>query len=379
MLEFSIQEEYSLTPQVTQSQLNFNTDQLKAFLFINFLAVSDKRLVIHSRALTTNHEDNSDSEIVFDLSDKEVKVRDISSSLGPVQDSTSFLGDAWRACRIDSFLLFTRRSGVAKLFSNFGRGEAADVVVKNPLPRISNADGYPVDIRPNAWQRVIGQDSLLPMPITDGTKTRYLCFLKVDTDNCKAEWLLSPQSKDSIPKVKISSFWKKPKTDITHETLLKIPFLEFTQGSKTYIAIQNAMFKNGRLYIFTRGMYEELHRKSRHAYSMLAHVDYDGNVLSKPFFRDHLSHKDQKKRGYLGTFTSSKKYCILKSIYRAVDDWNGKQRLFDMDTELIEEFKLPRGYSNYQLVDHYGGDFWFQEIPKPGFIIETKIVRCELV
>jgi len=378
MLEFTIKEEYSLTPQTIRSQLNFDVDQLKSIYFLNFLAVGGKRLIIHSRANPVNYEEIDKEELVFDLSNNELILRNISNELGVVQAATSFVSDAWRMSQVQSYLLFTRRSNIAKAFPNFGRDDAVNIVIKNPLPQIKNREGYFVNIRPNAWHRSIGEGSTLPISITDGTKTRYLCFLNVDIDNREAEWLLEPSPKHLRSKNKVFSFFNRSKADVTHETLLKVPMSEFKGGRKFEAAIQNVMLKNKQIYIFTRGVHEERHHKGSHAYSALAQIDCNGDVLSKPFFLDHTLHKDQKKRGHIGIFTSSKKYCILKSIYAAADDWKGKQRLFDLETNLLEEIKLPRGYSNYKLVDHFGDDFWFQERPKPGNIIETKIVRCEL-
>lgn len=378
MLEFTIKEEYSLTPQIIRSQLNFDSDQLKSIYFLSFLAVGEKRLIIHSRANPINYEEIDEEELVFDLSDSELILRNISSELGVIQAASSFVSDAWRMSQVQSYLLFTRRSSIAKAFPNFGRDDAVNIVIKNPLPQIKNTEGYSVNIRPNAWQRAIGEGSILPIPITDGTKTRYLCFLNVDIDNREAEWLLEPSPKHLRSKNKVFSFFNRSKADVTHESLLKVQMSEFKEGSKLEAAIQNVILKNKQIYIFTRGMHEELHRKGGHAYSVLAQIDCKGDVLSKPFFLDHTLHKDQKKRGHIGIFTSSTKYCILESIYAAADDWKGKQRLFDLETNLLEEIKLPRGYSSYQLVDHFGDDFWFQERPKPGNVFETKIVRCEL-
>lgn len=378
MLEFTIKAEYNLTPKLIKPQLNFDADQLQSIYFLNFLAVDGKRLIVHSRANPVNYEEADEEELVFDLSDSELKLRNISSELGVVQETTSFISDAWRMSLLQSHLLFTRRSNVAKAFPNFGRDDAVNIVIKNPLPQIKNAQGYLVDIRPNAWQRAIGEGSILPFPVTDGTKTRYICFLNVDIGNRKAEWLLAPSPKHLRPENKIFSFFNKSKAGVSHESLLKVSMSEFVEGSKLEAAIQNVILKNKQIYIFTRGMHEELHRKAGHAYSVLAQIDYKGEVLSKPFFLDHTSHNDQKKRGHEGTFTSSKKYCSLKSIYAAADDWKGKQRLFDLETNVLEEIKLPRGYTNYQLVDHFGDDFWFQERPKAGHTIETKIIRCEL-
>jgi len=378
MLELTIKEEYSLTPQIIRPQLNFDADQLQSIYFLNFVAVGGKRLIIHSRANPVNHEEADEEELVFDLSDSELILRNISSELGVVQAATSFISDAWRMSLVQSHLLFTRRSNFAKAFPNFGRDDVVNIVIKNPLPQIKNAQGYLVDIRPNAWQRAIGDGSILPFPITDGTKTRYLCFLNVDIGDRKAEWLLAPTSTHLKPEKKIFSFFNKSKAGVSHESLLKVSMSEFVEGSKLEAAMQNVMLKNKQIYIFTRGMHEELYRKGSHAYSVLAKIDYNGKVLSKPFFLDHTLNKDQKKRGHKGTFTSSRKYCILESIYAAADNWKGKQRLFDLETNLLEEIKLPRGYSNYQLVDHFGDDFWLQEKPKAGNIIETKIVRCEL-
>jgi len=378
MLEFTLKEKYSLTPQIIRPHLNFDADQLQSIYFLNFLAVGGKRLIIHARANPANYAEVDEEELVFDLSDAELMLKNITSELGVVQAETSCVSDAWRMSCVHSHLLFTRRSNIAKTFSNFGRGDAVNIAIKNPLQQIKNTQGYAVDIRPNAWQRAIGEGSIIPMPITDGTKTRYLCFLDVDIDNRKAEWLLTPFPKVSRPESKVFSFFNRAKADVTHETLLKVSMSGLVEGSKLEAAIQNVLLKNKQVYIFTRGIHEELHRKGGHAYSALAQINYEGEVLSKPFFLDHTLHKDEKKRGHVGVFTSSAKYCILKSIYAAADDWKGKQRLLNLDTNLLEEIRLPRGYSNYQLVDHSGDDFWFQERTNAGNIIETKIARCEL-
>lgn len=384
MLEFTLKETYSLTSQIIRPHLNFHADQLQSIFFLNFLAVGGKRLIIHARANPANYGEVDKEELVFDLSDAELMLKNITSELGVVKAGTSYISDAWRMSCVHSHLLFTRRSHIAKAFPNFGRGAAVNIAIKNPLPQIKNTQGNSVDIRPNAWQRVIGEGSILPMPITDGTKTRYLCFLDVDVDNCKAEWFLTLYPKHSRPENKIFSFFNRAKAEVTHDSLLKVSMSDLVEGSKLEVAtqleaaIQNVMLKNKQVYIFTRGIHEELYRKSGHAYSTLAQINYEGEVLSKPFFLDHNLHNDGKKRGHVGIFTSSAKYCILESIYAAADDWKGKQRLLDLDTNLLEEIRLPRGYSNYRLVDHFGGDFWFQERPKAGNIIETKIVRCEL-
>jgi len=379
MLEFIAKEQYSLTPKFIKSQLGFETAQLKSIFFLNFLAVGGKRLIIHSRVKLTNYKEIDEAEMVFDLSDSKMTLKNISASLRGVEDASSFISDTWRVSRLSSNLLFTRRSSIAKLLPNYGKGEAVDIAIKNPFPKIRNTAGTPVNIRPNAWQKVIGEGSVIPMPITDGTKTRYLCFLNVDIDNRTAEWLLKPPFISTKSSNRISRIFNRSKDEISHETLLKLPISEFREGSKVDAAIQNVMLKNERLYIFTRGMNEALHSKSGHGYSVVAHIDYKGNVLSKPFFLDHNLNKDQKKRGHLGAFTSSKKYCILKSIYKAADDWKGKQRLLDLEANILEEIKLPRGYAHYQLVDHFGDDFWFQEKPTLGNAMETKVVRFELL
>ncbi|MEP3890356.1 MAG: hypothetical protein ABJN69_07795 [Hellea sp.] len=379
MLKFAIKEEYTLTPEIYGHELGFDVAQLRRVEFANFMAIGNKRLVIHFRAQPFNRDDLTDEGLICELGGSNFIPRNMSKALNSGQRERPHAFQAWRSCRLNGSLLFTGPADKAQLFSDYGKDDSLDISIKNPLQDTRDDWGNSLRFRQNEFQTSIGEGSLIPIPIKFNGKTNRIGILNVDLGNQKAKWITNLPPQSVSLKGKVSRIWRRPKSNANADPLIKISADALFPGSKFDMVVTHSMLRGGELYIFTRGVHEATYVRGGHQFSAIAHIGVDGKVISFPFIQNHLAHNDQKKRGHFASFTSSRKYCILKSIYKPADDWKGKQRLFDMDSHDLIELKLPRGYSSYQLVDHNDLDFWFQKPLTPGHQMETKIIRCEVI
>lgn len=138
--------------------------------------------------------------------------------------------------------------------------------------------------------------------------------------------------------------------------------------------INDALLRDDKILIYTKGHSES--PKYGYDCSDIAEINAEGRVTAKPFANDYRDVDDEKKRGLSGRFTSSGRYCLLNSIYQSTDPWGGRQKLFDLENGTLNDIKLPKGYSRFQICDH-GGD-WFWAKPSDGRAPQ-RFVRMKII
>jgi len=379
MLKFVLKEEYQIDKTTYESGLGFDLKKLHSIFWLNFMAAGDGRLVIHLRANGQCEHQYYKTDLILNLDDSRINVQKLENNF---QDDP--LGRQCKSFLLKHSILLTHETNRAKLISNYGQGDEIELVVENPLSDYLKSipqhrcDEYPIDLHPDEFQTAIGEGAILPVPVKGDGRTTYICFLDVDESAKTARWKNNlTATLPSSRKFRLFRKRLKSNLEMNPASFLKIPSSALYSHHRSKLRIEHSMIRNGHLYVFSRGNGNG--KYTGYQFTVIAQIGSDGNVISFPFHLDHRVHNDQKKRGHNGAFTSSKKYCILKSIYKSTDEWKGKQRLFDMDSHELITLQLPKGFANYDLIDHYGQDYWFQKRVKSGLHTETKIIRCEVV
>jgi hypothetical protein len=135
------------------------------------------------------------------------------------------------------------------------------------------------------------------------------------------------------------------------------------------------MRKNEQNYIFTIGDRDGGYLKYGMDYSDLCLFDTDWKVKEKLFTLGQLN-KGPKKGGKECLFTSSGTYAILTPAFNS-DDWKGGQRLLDIKRGELIDVRLPKGLSNFRIIDHYTKCFLLIDGMKNQIITcPTSIVIC---
>ena len=182
----------------------------------------------------------------------------------------------------------------------------------------------------------------------DATSLTVVGVLEIDLNQQSANWLTPNGCK--LENLKSGDF---PETHLAN----KEPVL------------YDALLRDDQLYIYTVGN-SSGYVKYGMPYHGIVKYDQKLNLNSKPYF-EHDDHHDEKRRGRLGRFTSSSKYCVVTPFFPTSDPWKKKQHLFDLDANEMVELRLPRGFSTYELIDHFDGTFWLVKKEPEHFLIAS--------
>ncbi|PYF74795.1 hypothetical protein [Pedobacter nutrimenti] len=175
---------------------------------------------------------------------------------------------------------------------------------------------------------------------------RYLAFLNLDTDKKLANW----------------------------ESWMNLDTKTFTyhRDQKYPPKIDSAMLKKDDLYIFTSGgMTTSVHKWGMDYFALVKSTNK--GVVTETLLDSGDLTRDQKKRGVNGIFSSSEKYVLLTPVFQN-DEWEGKQKIFSLETEELLTIEFPRSLGKYpQVIDHYGNYFWVYLRDKKHFAICREI------
>jgi hypothetical protein len=125
--------------------------------------------------------------------------------------------------------------------------------------------------------------------------------------------------------------------------------------SQKPLTLLHALRKNEQTYIFSIGDRDGGYLKYGMDYSDLCLLNIEGKVKEKLFSLGALN-KGAKKGGKECLFTSSGYYAMLTPVFHS-DDWKGQQKLLDIDRSELIDVGLPKGLSDFKIIDHNAGCF----------------------
>ncbi len=198
-------------------------------------------------------------------------------------------------------------------------------------------------------------------PVSDSTIFP-VCFEKDTFDGSPRYWgVLNFDSKQQ--QAKWESWTQLDNTEFPFHT---------EQEKKYPPKLDSIMVKENNIYVYTSGGSITSVNKWGMDYYSLVQTTEKGNVVKTLYESDNL-HKDDKKKGVNGIFTSSQKYVILTPVFQS-DEWKGKQKLFSLDTKELIDIELPRGVNKYvQVIQHGGELFWLYKRDKD----DKQILICK--
>ena len=230
--------------------------------------------------------------------------------------------------------LYTSSGNMLYLFTEEEKTRPVKISMSNTLPGIQ----YPGFVKELAGYVYAGStdSNIVPILLKDsGLLPVYFAELKIDVSHRSATWLTL-------------SHWNH-----RHELKDGVEILQ--KPSKKPFALLHAIRKEERNYIFSIGDRDGGYLKYGMDYSDLCVLDEEGTVKEKLFTLAALN-KGTKKGGKECVFTSSGKYAILTPVFNS-DDWKDRQKLLDMDSRELINVGLPKGLSDYKIIDHNAGCF----------------------
>jgi hypothetical protein len=237
----------------------------------------------------------------------------------------------------------------------------AEIEIENDLPvALPARGGSKPQLRYPLSPACPSDSDLIPMKFCDHDRlapdAHHLGMLRIDVEPSTAEWVpFGGQLLFHLPRTDFPA----SVVDATETFSDAIPL------------VYDALFRQNGLHVYTSGLPSNYIKWGMHFWGLTTY-DRDVRLVDSPWIESDPEN-DEKKRGRLGDFTSSGRYCILTPVFPSADAWKRKQRLFDLDQQTIHEVKLPRGYTKYNLVDHADDTFWLmtEEFPR-----EVRIASC---
>lgn len=234
----------------------------------------------------------------------------------------------------------------------------SSIEIKNSLPLFNDKYyphiGYRVGVSDGKKIMVPFKDMWGPSP------TRHYAQLSLDVKNNIAKWNKFNGFFDTTQYASSLSHDGYPKPSYSNTN-----FYDFPQ-------INHLCIKNRTFYAFAIGPSSSL--KYGHEYSAFSKNNLKGKVIEVIFDEGwYKSPHESKKRGKNGHFSSSLKYLIITPQYKASDSWKGKQRLIEIGKKDLIEPIMPRGYSNFNIIEHGHDTFWAAFSNKG----ETRIISCK--
>ena len=229
--------------------------------------------------------------------------------------------------------IYSSKNDYLVIYNESEKSKAIKIPILNNLPKIKfpnfnkkmsnyySAGNTDCNIVPFLFRN----SSLLPVFIAD---------LKIDLEQSKAEWLNL-------------KYWDNQKQlHIESETFDK---------PKNGFTILHTLKSQNISYAFGIGDRDGGYLKPGMAFSELATINETGKVTETIFSLGQL-YKENKKGGKECIFSSSGKYAIFTPAFKT-DDWKNKQKIFDLKTKKLNDIELPKGLSNYRIIDHNEDNF----------------------
>jgi len=349
MIKLIVDQEYDISPQVYSPLAGIKPDDVTHYLGFAHMAFEDGSLSIYSQVWDRNKSNETIDKtrkacLILSLQDEQINFNNITSEFN--------LNYGIRACGLNNQVVMLSNTDRIALYSNKGMDKAKTINVQNSVSDAKYASQ-------SCFLR--SHNGLIAVPLHNIMGSQQLAFLKVENDPFRATWQPWPVQQE-----------------ISNSSNTNILNLFLKKGSKKITPvyhqynIEQALLKDDDVIIYTHA------GSSKYGYyhNDLSNIGQDGEILEHRFYEDLRSYDDQKKRGKDVFFTSSTKFCVLNSHYKATDEWNGKQKLLDLNNNALVEFTLPRGYTKFRMVDHHGDFFWFQLENRKN--CRTRIIRCRI-
>lgn len=333
-------------------------DQVENLLFLHPMAFADGSLSIRSAITFRSKLPSGRTGALFqiDIGNEGFNAFNLSDHL-PTRTDAATASSAYISVPMFDEVLYVGGTDSAFLLS---RG--ANPVVRKVEIEQRVGDAPKARLRPSRYAHPVSTDGSVAMPLEDAAHAKYLAVLTVDQAGLTARW--SAFADDAVRPIVIDR--KSPPAMLLASELPQLVSTDFAQSQEApYCSplIYEALVHEGRIFVYTQGYSNS--PKHGDPYGAIAEIGASGGVKALPFMLDFSSIGDGKKRGLIGRFTSSGRYCLLSPVYKAFDIWKGRQKLFDMERGKLVNIVLPRGYTKYDILDHAGGHFW-AELRDPG-------------
>lgn len=345
MIKLNVDQEYNISPQLYAPIVGTEPVCVTHYLDFAHMAFEDGSLAIYSQIWNKgNHAKSGKTKaaLILYLQDEQVGYNNITSEIS--------LNYGVRACGFDNQVIILSKTDRIAFYPDKGLGKAKILNIKNSVSDAQYASQ-------SSFLRC--QDGIIAVPLHNVMDSHHLAFLKIESDPWHGEWLSWPLEGEP-PSSNILSLalkrYQKRTSDIT-------PLYH-------KYSIEQSVVRDSRVLIYTHGG----DSKWGYWHTALSEIGADAELLEHKLYENLRAYDDKKKRGKDALFTSSAKYCVLHSHYKATDDWKGKQKLLDLDTDELIELTLPRGYTKFRIVDHNGDFFWLQLEDRKK--CKSRIIRC---
>lgn len=224
--------------------------------------------------------------------------------------------------------LYSSKNDSITLYSEADKSTPISIVITNQLPKAK----YPNFDRVLSNYHTAGNtdNNIIPILFTNGGLLPvYVANLQIDMEKKTATWLDLKYWNNKQPIPLENENFDKPQKPFT---------------------MLHALNKQHTTYLYGIGDRDGGYLKPGMEFSELGAVDEKGTVKETLFSLGRL-YKDSNKGGKECTFSSSGKYAILTPAFKS-DDWKNKQKLFALDSKEVLDLELPKGLSDYRVIDH---------------------------
>lgn len=351
LIELSVLSEYEIDPKKVASVAGTASEDPGSLFVISSHANQDGSLT----SIFQIYGKHKNSCVLANFKDNETRFQEL---------STSVLSDKktdWRSGKMDENALIITNSNEVILIPKNGLGTPVQLKISNQISDFIINNQVSAAFRPYRSADLIGSNGIVPIPLETGDcEPKRLAFLHINETYTTAHWQQWINEKDStIKKSWLQKVFSNQKTDqnvLSEKDLSQLSPSDFPASHRQPM-FEQAIIKNNQVYTYVMDRaFNSL--KWGFNFSTLVTINETGRKLSAIYWDDHNRHKNEKKYGVSGKFSSSGRYCILKSVYDSTSEWKAKQRLLDLDTKALIEIKLPKGYTAYTLIDHIDGYFW---------------------
>lgn len=368
MKELKLDAEHMLTEEEIGEMTGIPMAQVRGFYPLHHMAFADGSLAIRARVYFAEDAPERDrSEVHIEIGDGAIRGLDLSSH-ATRREKQPYAENDWASIPIGNDVLYLQGTSHAFLLSRGREASIHEIRIEHGISDARINEEVSARLRPNRNARPVSDGNAAAISLSDGSLPKYLAVLTLDREKLQARWSrFVPQNGGGSFLARL--FRQNPaQSTLAAGDLPQLSVNDFPKLAPAFDSpplVNEALLRNGRVYIYTKGHSET--PKAGHDCSDIAEIGPDGRVLSRPFGQDYRKVDDEKKRGLAGRFTTSGRYCVLRSIYQSTDPWKGRERLFDMDTGELVDVSFPRGYTKFRITDHAGAYFWavFEEKDAP--------------
>ncbi|MDR6784523.1 hypothetical protein ABIE26_002089 [Pedobacter africanus] len=252
--------------------------------------------------------------------------------------------------------IYASSGNILLLFTEEEKSKPIKIFISNQLPAIQYP-GFKKELSNYVYAGSTDSNTIPFLLKDSGLLPVYFAQLEIDVAAHSAIW------------TKLN-YWNNSQKIVADKNILEKP-------AKKPFTILHTLNKNNQTYVFGIGDRDGGYLKYGMDYSDLCLLDGDGTVKDTLFSLGRI-YKDSKKGGKECLFSSSAEYAMLTPAFNS-DDWKGRQKLLDINSRELIEVELPKGLSDFKIIDHHQDIFLLIDGLRNQIITEmTTVICCRL-